>query len=45
MARFFYGTVKEILGTCHSIGCTVDKKHPHKVCKEIDNGTVVIEDE
>mmetsp|Transcript_6667 Transcript_6667/g.13171 ORF Transcript_6667/g.13171 Transcript_6667/m.13171 type:complete len:171 (+) Transcript_6667:113-625(+) len=37
-ARFFSGTVKEILGTCHSIGCTVNDVHPMDVMAEIDEG-------
>ena len=32
------GTVKEILGTCISIGCTVDKKSPKDVTEEINDG-------
>lgn len=31
-------SVKEILGTCVSIGCTVDKKSPKDVQAEIDSG-------
>ena len=30
-AATFKGTVKEILGTCVSIGCTVDGEHPTKI--------------
>merc|ERR1719486_1409198 len=37
-AAEFPGTVKEILGTCMSIGCTVDKKSPRDVQREIDDG-------
>lgn len=37
-AAEFQGTVKEILGTCMSVGCTVDKKGPRDVQKEIDAG-------
>merc|ERR1712227_873964 len=29
MARNLAGTVKEILGTAQSVGCTVDGEHPH----------------
>jgi len=32
------GSVKEILGTCISLGCTVDKKSPKDVTAEIDSG-------
>lgn len=38
MARELSGTVKEILGTCLSVGCTVDGKSPVELQKEIDNG-------
>jgi hypothetical protein len=38
MARTMTGTVKEILGTAHSVGCTVDGKNPHDVIEEIDAG-------
>ena len=37
-AATFTGTVKEILGTCVSIGCTVDKKSPKDVQQAIDDG-------
>ena len=38
IAKIFAGTVKEILGTCVAIGCTVDGKNPRDVQAEIDNG-------
>merc|ERR1711943_532 len=44
-ARHFSGTVKEILGTCYSVGCTVDRKHPSEVQKMIDDGEIVCPDE
>ncbi|CAD7701502.1 unnamed protein product [Ostreobium quekettii] len=37
-ARTFAGTCKEILGTCLSVGCTVEHKDPREVQKEIDEG-------
>merc|ERR550514_2098723 len=37
------GTVKEMLGTAFSIGCTVDGKHPRDVQEEIDNGELEVE--
>jgi large subunit ribosomal protein L12e len=37
-AREFKGTVKEVLGTCVSIGCTVDGKSPKDVQKAIEDG-------
>jgi large subunit ribosomal protein L12e len=42
MAKGLSGTVKEILGTCVSVGCTVDGKDPRDLQKEIDEGEVEI---
>ena len=42
MAHHLSGTVKEILGTCQSIGCTIDKQHPHDKIVEINNGEITI---
>ncbi|CDI80083.1 60S ribosomal protein L12, putative [Eimeria acervulina] len=42
MAHEFSGTVKEILGTCASIGCTVDGKAPTEVQGEIDSGIIEV---
>ena len=36
IARTFAGTVKEILGTAFSVGCTVDGKSPRDVISAID---------
>jgi large subunit ribosomal protein L12e len=41
-AREFKGTVKEILGTCVSIGCTVDGKSPKEIQAAIDEGEIEI---
>jgi len=41
MARTFSGTVKEILGTAVSVGCTVNGKGPREIQKAIDDGTEV----
>ena len=38
MSRTFAGTVKQILGTCNSIGITVDGKPGKAVQKLVDNG-------
>merc|ERR1712087_434576 len=38
LAKELSGTVKEVLGTCQSVGCTVDGSHPHTVIEEIDAG-------
>ena len=45
LARFMWGTVKEILGTCNSVGCSVDGKSPSEVQQMIDDGDIVIPDE
>ena len=38
----FKGTVKEILGTCVSVGCTVDKKSPKEITAAINSGEIPI---
>ena len=38
----FKGTVKEILGTCVSVGCTVDGKKPKEIQALIDDGEIEI---
>lgn len=45
MARKLVGTVKEVLGTAFSIGCTVNGKSPKDVQEEIAAGTITIPDE
>ena len=40
LAKEFSGTVKEILGTAQSVGCTVDGKPPHDVIEAIDAGDI-----
>ncbi|KAJ2626356.1 hypothetical protein H4R22_004841, partial [Coemansia sp. RSA 1290] len=42
MARELKGTVKEILGTCNSVGCTVDGETPVDMQRMIDEGEVEI---
>ncbi|CAE8632671.1 unnamed protein product, partial [Polarella glacialis] len=37
LAKEFSGTVKEILGTCRAIGCTVDGQSPIDLTEAIDN--------
>lgn len=41
-AKQFSGTVKEILGTCNAIGCTVEGQKPTDLQKMIDSGEVEI---
>ncbi|MBA0572945.1 hypothetical protein Golob_000246 [Gossypium lobatum] len=40
MAKDLRGTVKEILGTCVSVGCTVDGKDPKDLQQEISDGEI-----
>nr|GMD12499.1 60S ribosomal protein L12 [Ipomoea batatas]GMD17575.1 60S ribosomal protein L12 [Ipomoea batatas] len=42
MAKDLSGTVKEILGTCVSVGCTVDGKDPKDLQQEIADGEVEV---
>ena len=42
MAIEFSGTVKEVLGTCVSLGCTVDGKGPKEVQALIDQGEIEV---
>jgi len=45
MARKLAGTVKEILGTCQSVGCTVEGEPPHDIIDKINEGELEIEEE
>jgi len=45
MAKKLEGTVKEILGTAQSVGCTIDGDHPHSVVEKIRSGEVTIPEE
>merc|ERR1712151_94837 len=40
ISRKFEGTVKEILGTAQSVGCTIDGQHPHDVIDSINEGEI-----
>ncbi|OLL24781.1 60S ribosomal protein L12-B isoform C [Neolecta irregularis DAH-3] len=44
-AKELKGTVKEILGTAFSVGCTVDGKAPMDICAGIDSGDIEIPEE
>merc|ERR1712202_88309 len=44
MARLFSGTVREMLGTAQSIGCTVDNQPPHDIIEQIQEGSIVCPD-
>ena len=41
-AAEFSGTVKEVLGTCVSVGCSIEGKSPKDVQKQIDNGDIEV---
>ncbi|XP_013784100.1 60S ribosomal protein L12-like [Limulus polyphemus] len=45
MARYLVGTVKEILGTAQSVGCTIDGSNPHDIIEKINNGEMEVPDE
>jgi large subunit ribosomal protein L12e len=45
MSRTLAGTVKEILGTANSIGCTVNGESPRDIQSSIDDGEVEIPEE
>merc|ERR1719210_2446816 len=40
MAAPLAGTVKEVLGTCVSVGCSIDGKSPKDVQHAIDAGEI-----
>lgn len=45
MAKTLRGTVKEILGTALSIGCTIEGQAPRELQEAIDNDEVEIPEE
>lgn len=45
LAKTFAGTVKEILGTCLSVGCTVEKQSPREIQRKIDEHEIEIPEE
>jgi len=45
MAKTLTGTVKEMLGTAYSIGCTVDGEAPQTLIERIDEGELEIPDD
>ena len=42
MAKKLVGTVKEVLGTAFSIGCTVNGQSPHDIQDQIESGDITI---
>ena len=45
MAKKLRGTVKEVLGTAFSVGCTVNGVSPGEIQSQIDAGTITIPEE
>lgn len=43
LGKHMSGTVKEVLGTAQSVGCTVDGEPPHDIIDKINEGTIQIE--
>ena len=37
-AKEFVGTIKEIVGTAVSVGCSIEKKTPKEIITMINNG-------
>ncbi|XP_065579262.1 large ribosomal subunit protein uL11-like [Artemia franciscana] len=44
MARELSGTVKEILGTALSVGCTIDGRSPKDIIEMVNNGELEVPD-
>ena len=44
-AREMSGTIREILGTAHSVGCTVDGSDPHDLIVQIQEGELEVASE
>lgn len=40
MARELSGTIKEVLGTAQSVGCTVEGRAPHDVIEDVNSGAI-----
>merc|ERR1711981_1258155 len=45
MATNLAGVCRELLGTAHSIGCTVDGEHPHDLIDKIRDGELEVPEE
>jgi large subunit ribosomal protein L12e len=43
-AKDFTGTVKEMLGTAVSVGCTIDRMSPTEVIEKINEGEIEVPD-
>lgn len=40
LAKDLAGTVREVLGTCSSMGCSIDGMNPHELTQKIADGEV-----
>ncbi|WP_395241841.1 hypothetical protein, partial [Salmonella sp. s51933] len=45
ISRTWAGTVKQMLGTAQSVGCTVDGEPPHDIIDKINEGEIDIPEE
>ena len=45
LAREFSGTVKEVLGTARSVGCTIDGRSPADITSDIEDGNIEVPQE
>merc|ERR1711964_85738 len=45
LAREFKGTVKEVLGTCFAVGCTVEGEAPMDLLQQVEEGEFAVPDE
>ncbi|TOF75146.1 50S ribosomal protein L11, partial [Vibrio parahaemolyticus] len=44
-AKALSGTLKEVLGTAQSIGCTVEGQNPHEIIEGVDDGSIEVPEE
>jgi len=44
MSKDYDGTVREVLGSCVSVGCTVNGESPKAILTKIDSGEIEIEE-
>lgn len=45
LSKSLKGTVKEVLGTCVAVGCTVDNKKPTEIQAALETGEYVVPSE
>lgn len=44
-SRHLSGVVREILGTCFSVGCTVDGESPQDISEQVQSGEIEVPEE